>query len=215
MDNEDRVFRIGMAYVSADAFFRVGKGLYDKLMRSIGEEAASTESFFTNVIPAAMNLTFSMELFIKFHLLQLDPYYSHPSGHNLLRLFKKLPDRVQNRINKTFLAGFDDMGEDAKTSIRIHYRKASTRSARGITSTTYQNIKAFLKYHEESFVIWRYMYDSITIEKELSVSLNGLLCAIEAVRYSIENAEYEDFGEAGPRNDVTIISPDFKVKIKL
>jgi len=125
--------------------------------------------------PAVVNLAFSVELYIK------DLHFAlkgkAPRGHNILELFRKLPEETQQQIRNypsvQKLVAFYSMQ-------RFPIYVPTDKNKRKITDILEQQIYKI----SDAFEKWRYSYESGTLNYEIGTAL----ALIEAVKVTADNA---------------------------
>lgn len=151
--------------VQADDFF--------KAYQVLNERGAELNS------PAVVNLAFALELYIKdifYALNMVDEFPRGRDGHNILALFRKLPEETQQEIRNypsiQELVSFYSM----RTPLYI----PQDRSRQSITDTFEQQIYKI----SDAFQKWRYSYENGTLNYEVGTAL----ALIEAAKSAAANA---------------------------
>ena len=105
-------------------------------------------------------LAFSVELYIK------DLHYTlegkAPSGHNILKLFEKLPEQIQQEI-----FAYDSISQNP------FFTRGDIFSTKSFTSaySAYDGFIDQIKAISDGFSKWRYSYESTTLHYDISFAL--------------------------------------------
>lgn len=126
-------------------------------------------------IPAVVNLAFALELYIKdiYYALNIeDTCLRNRDCHNILELFRKLPEHTQQEIkNYPTIQNLVDFN-----SVQTPFYMTHNKNMQPITDNLEQQIYKI----SDAFQKWRYSYENNTLNYEESIAL-GLIEAAQAV----------------------------------
>lgn len=120
-------------YHQARSFAEVSKRLYQS-----NRHLQSWRN--TDVAPFVVNTCFALEVYLKGIIELVDG--GSPKGHDLLKIFEKLPEKIQNQLEAKFSGVVKEDGPVETLSIR-----------------------ECLKQHQNAFVDWRYLYETDFVDK--------------------------------------------------
>lgn len=143
-------------YLSAIGFYRSGIHAALKIKSSIGDEA------LIKVPVAATNLSFSAELFLKL-LYFMKTENTELRLHKLSDIFGQLPAKISSEIKRKYEHFKEDENHDL---VPIRYSFNTTLGNAEDQKTKYKitdlTIEQLLELHNNSFVNWRYVFESST-----------------------------------------------------
>lgn len=141
-----------MQYLAALGFYETGVNNAKQINLLMGNE-----SFRVSPV-AAVNLSFSAELFLK--LIYLFEYDKSIYKHRLDEIFKELPQDLQLEIDKEFEFNKENSLKDL-FPIKLSFNVTTKERAIGKDPNDILNLTLFdlLKIHSNGFVNWRYAYE--------------------------------------------------------
>ena len=155
--------------MKADDFFNAylvlednNKAMIEQLSNSPGKPLIGTNELGTRITTGVeiVCLAFSVELYIK------DLHYAvkgkAPRGHNILKLFEKLPEQIQQEI-----FAYESISQNP------FFTKGDIFSTKRFTSTysAYDGFIDQIKAISDGFEKWRYSYESTTLRYDTSFAL--------------------------------------------
>lgn len=169
--------------IQADDFFNAYRVLsehnaasFEKMQKSGGKPRSGGKAFgsFPTMSPSVVCLAFAVELYIKdLHFVLKG---KAPRGHNILKLFERLPEQVKQEIfAHNLISGNPFVGRGSVFSV-----KKFTRSF-----TAYDGFIERLEEISNGFEKWRYSYESASLQYEEWFAL----AFIEAVKSAANNAQ--------------------------
>lgn len=150
------------------------EAMMDKLEKLSGKPLISETAFgaFPVMNPSIVCLAFSVELYVKDIYSELNiKLPKGRDGHNIWKLFEKLPDQVQQEI-----FAHDSIGQNTFAT------RGDIFSTKRFTSP-YDGFVYQIKAISEAFVEWRYSYEKGTLEYNEGFAL----ALIEAVKSVSDN----------------------------
>jgi len=139
----------------AEAFQRVAEPL---LPRIAGCDEGGTQSpppSLGDLVVAAANLAFALELFIKTLLAELG--LDVPRGHDLGKLYREIPQSVRDEIEKSYASWKKDWyGRPASVTIA---KGPLEQPGWGDYPSQSQDLTAVLERSGDVFSSWRYIYE--------------------------------------------------------
>lgn len=141
-------------YFSALGFYRSGINAALKIKNSRGDEA------FIVVPIAATNLSFSAELFLKL-LYFMNTENTELRLHKLSDIFDELPGEISSEI-KTKYEHFKEDENDELVPVRYSFNTTvgNEKDQEIKYKITDLTIDQLLELHDNSFVNWRYVFES-------------------------------------------------------
>ena len=193
--NKLNPININFAVMSADSYFSVGKGMYQKYhathMENLGTPMKwKVEQQLGYAVPAITNLSLSLELYFKIHAFQ-HAIEITDKRHDLLHLFQVLPHDAREAINDIFQTKYT---KDSQSLIEL---RINQQNSAGKNSSDYKKVTAFLKAHRNSFVDWRYFYEFIGRDSSPFFSFKGMIYTIDSVIAQIRSYKGDARTEMG------------------
>lgn len=160
---------------AANAFF----GLAGSFFSEVPDELNATATYCIDkkgqLIAAATNLVFSIELYFKSLTIKTGRPYINT--HNLLKLFQNLPEKLQNSIQSGYEERMKQLslpeGESIALEIWITKEKFEEKQFNKISSLKdpENSIIVLLENEQDAFRTWRYLYEFDKNEKYLKYKL--------------------------------------------
>jgi hypothetical protein len=182
-----RVRDTNAALVCAEAFQRVAVPFLPTIAHDVEEGTQSTPRDIGDLVVAAANLAFAVELYIKTLLAELQ--INVPRGHDLGKLYAEIPQSVRDEIEKSYATWRKDW----------YGRRASVTIAKGPAKqpkwddyrSKSNDLGAVLDRSGDVFSSWRYIYE-FTGPDQGNYQFHHfeyglLLCACRAIRAAIND----------------------------
>lgn len=141
-------------YYSAVGFYRAGLDYALKMNPKMGNDIFIVSPVCT------VNLSFSAELFLKL-LYFISTGAKEFYGHKLEEIYPQLPDKIRQKIEEKYLK------MEVEDEESLHIIKLSINTEKGNPAdqkTKYKmenlSVKELLEIHNESFIKWRYSFES-------------------------------------------------------
>lgn len=170
---KDRNPDVDMLYHSAQGFYTVGLQAASEVLKDNKIEG------YQILAPAAVNLGFTIELMLKGIILSTTKMQIE--GHELLRLYKAVPDATKVQIEARYSKhiSLDADGEEIK-ALKMIVSKGN-KLANSTQQSNDKSLKSLLKKHNQTFDNWRYMYEIGENGYELHIDFRSLHCLIKAL----------------------------------
>jgi hypothetical protein len=163
-----------------DMLLHSAQGFYSVGLQAASEVLKDDKIFGYQILaPAAVNFGFAIELFLK--ALLLSTTKMQIEGHELLKLYKHLPEAVKVQIEARYSKhiSLDEDGKEIRSLKMVVYRGNQQKDP--TTKSEDKSLKAILKKHNRTFDNWRYLYEVGEDGYELDIDFRSLHCLIKAL----------------------------------
>jgi hypothetical protein len=163
-----------------DLLFHTAKGFYDvgyNCAYNVNQDNGITG--FQRIAPGAVNMTFAAELFLKgLHLIVSKEQIK---GHYLNSLFNKLPEDIQDKIEKRFNFHREQQKQSKElTAYKFVVSRMNGDKKDAIYSDS-NSLKQFLSSHDKGFENWRYLHEIGEDGYTYNINFNLLDCFLKAI----------------------------------
>jgi HEPN domain-containing protein len=173
-----KVSTIELLANNAEAFWQAARSSV-KDTNEMLTEGKYNPALVSNLTVGATNISFAVELYFK--AINMAITQKNEFGHDLLKLYQKLPKETQDDITRIYLLALKEYKSDLKSFRVVISSEENKDNHMKNNPIDSENLDLLLRRHSKTFIRWRYMHE-VKSDPLLHADFPRLECLFMAVR---------------------------------
>ena len=169
------------AFAMAEGFYKVGIAEAKSMPPT---STTPIEDLMSSVCPAAVNLAFSLELYLKTIFMLTNN--KAKTGHELWEIFVALPASMQQHLKDDYARGYAREAQELRGMYINTFISNEEEPTPIVDFSSSKDLETLLKEHNMMFVEFRYMYEPIVGGYEYRVDFNPLNIGCKIMQHLIK-----------------------------